>query len=105
MVARNSVLAPASRTVFAAMTRSMSEGAAAISGDGEHLDVAQGGHRVGDEILVGYAGAREERLAQVVGEDLVLEVHGRIQPVLRDRVEVRARGFARAARADRLEIV
>src|SRR4051812_7220459 len=100
--------AVASRTVFSCRMRSTSAGGvmtAAMSGDGEHLDVAQCRHRIGREVLLGELRLGHQRIAQLVGEDLVLEVHRRVEPVLRDGVDdCEARGeLAAVARSDRLQ--
>src|SRR3954463_7068886 len=102
--------AVASRTVFCESARSTSAGSgrtAAMSGDREHLEVTQRGHGVRREVVLGELRVGHQRVAQLVGEHLVLEVHRRLQPVFRDRVDRRhARGEALAlARPDRLERV
>src|ERR1700694_4578645 len=76
-----------SRTVLSASTRSTSTGGGAtalMSCDREHLDVAQGRHRIGHQVLLAQRGIGHQRLAQLVGEHLVLEVHWRVEPILGD---------------------
>src|ERR1700682_353854 len=96
----------ASRTVFSASTRSTSRRAPDMSGDREHLDVAQGRHRVGNEIAFADARRGPQRPAQLVGAHLFLKIHRRAEPVLRDRIEARLLREAPGLRgSDRLERV